>query len=530
MSRLVGNRRTGIVLIACVLLSITLVQATPDPLWVRFYNGPDNAADQSHMVVTDRAGNCYVTGLSQSLTNSTDWVTIKYLPNGSTGWVRRFDRGGAADVANALAVDPAGNIIVTGYTSLNNNNNITTVKYGPLGNHVYIREFDGPAQSDDNSYAVAVDSVGNAYVVGYVMTPNNSADWVVIKYQPNGDVAWVRTADGWGHGVDRANAVAVDRQGNVIVAGYTTNVGNNVNMGIIKYDANGNYVYVREYDGPAHEQDMAYDLALDTAGNAYITGSSIGMTNSDCLTIKYMPNGGIDWVSRYNGPADLSDAGYAIAVDNAGNAYVAGITLGTTSSADWLTIKYLPNGDTAWVRRENGWGNGNDMPNDLAVGRAGDVFVTGITTSLGGNVNIGVVRYLADGTLNWVWEYDGSSAGWDMGASVALDTSNNIFLTGITTSTGTGHDFVTIKHAAFAGTREEPQPAAVRSTVLCPSVVAGNLQLAENLRGRSLILYDAAGRKQRTLVAGNNDLQGVPPGVYFVDGGKNIRQRVVIMP
>lgn len=115
------------------------------------------------------------------------------------------------------------------------------------------------------------------------------------------------------------------------------------------------------YDGPASNDDEAHALAVDGAGKVYVTGSSYGSgTYRDYATIKYGPTGDTLWVRRYNGPANNHDLAYAIAVDGAGSAYVTGQSYGSSSNHDYLTIKYYPDGDTAWTRRYNGPTNNSD--------------------------------------------------------------------------------------------------------------------------------------------------------------------------
>jgi hypothetical protein len=517
--------------LAAVALLSSLVQASPDTAWVRRYNGPDNGGDDANMVVADQAGNSYVTGWSASMANGNDWLTIKYLPNGDTAWVRRADGWGHGDDrARALAVDDAGNVIVTGHTTNTGSNiNIATIKYDSNGNLVYVKEYDGADHGDDRALAVAVDAAGNAYVVGFITTDSAGYDWMIVKYLPNGDTAWTRSADGWGHGDDIIYDAAVDDSGNVVATGYTTGLAGNLNIGTIKSDPNGNAVYVKEYDGATHGEDAAYALAIDSAGNAYVTGASVGATSTDCVTIKYLPNGDTAWSRRYEGPANGSDYGFAIALDGAGNAIVTGYSEGATSGDDWLTIKYLPNGDTLWTRRADGWANADDVSYAVAVGRSGDCFVTGSTTSLGGNINYGTIMYRSDGSLGWVVEYDGPGAGTDIAWSVALDTAENVFVTGSSLGAATARDYATIKYAAVGGVQEDRRPL-VREHRPGASIVSGSLWLASAPAAGSLPLLDAAGRQVQRLQAGANDVSRLAPGIYFVCAGTGSARRVVILP
>ncbi|OGC75737.1 MAG: hypothetical protein A2145_05315 [candidate division Zixibacteria bacterium RBG_16_40_9] len=153
----------------------------------------------------------------------------------------------------------------------------------------------------------------------------------------------------------------------------------------IKYAPNGDSLWVRRYHGLANRYDHAKALAVDDSGNVYVTGVIDIVCydypylcyGGDYATIKYAPDGDTLWVRRYNGPGNGPDSALALSVDGSGNLYVTGSSIGSGTSADYTTIKYAPNGDTLWVRRYNGPGNGWDGANTLAVDRRGNVYVTG---------------------------------------------------------------------------------------------------------------------------------------------------------
>ena len=188
--------------------------------------------------------------------------------------------------------------------------------------------------------------------------------------------------------------------------------------------------WVARYNGPANSQDIVLALAVDDSGNVYVTGGSIGSGSDwDYATIKYAPNGDTLWVRRYNGPGNTSDVASALAVDINGNVYVTGTSYDTLSydtavPYDYATIKYAPNGDTLWVRRYNGPGNSVDYAYALAVDTSGSVYVTGSS---------GTIKYSANGDSLWFGVYGG--------IDLVIDDSGNIYLTG-----GSG-DYLTIKYA-----------------------------------------------------------------------------------
>jgi hypothetical protein len=133
----------------------------------------------------------------------------------------------------------------------------------------------------------------------------------------------------------------VDGSGNVYVTGYSYGSETDDDYATIKYDPDGNQLWVQTYNGPGNYSDYAYAIAVDGSGNVYVTGYSYGSeTDDDYATIKYDPDGNQLWVQTYNGPGNYSDYAYAIAVDGSGNVYVTGVSYGSGTDDDYATIKY----------------------------------------------------------------------------------------------------------------------------------------------------------------------------------------------
>jgi hypothetical protein len=171
------------------------------------------------------------------------------------------------------------------------------------------------------------------------------------------DTAWVRTYDGPASSYDEAAAIAVDNSGYVYVTGPSLGSGTYYDYVTIKYYPNGDTAWVRRYNGPGNGDDEAFAIAVDGSGNVSVTGYSwVSGINYDYATIRYYPNGDTAWVRRYDGPGNGADEAFAIAVDGSGNVYVTGHSYGSGTNYDYATIRYYPNGDTAWVRRYNGPG------------------------------------------------------------------------------------------------------------------------------------------------------------------------------
>jgi hypothetical protein len=258
---------------------------------VRRYNGPGNDYDEAQSIAVDGSGNVYVSGHSWSGA-SYDYATIKYYPNGDTAWVRRYN---------------------------------------------------GPGNDYDEAHAIAVDDSDNVYVTGYSTDIVTSDDYATIKYYPNGDTAWVRRYNGPGNDYDEALAIAVDDSGNVYVTGYSTDIVTSDDYATIKYYPNGDTAWVRRYNGPGNSWDEAWAIVVDGSNNVYVTGYSYGSgTFADYATVKYYPNGDTAWVRRYNGPGSSHDDAHALSVDSSGNVYVTGYSVGSGTGYDYCTIKYFP--------------------------------------------------------------------------------------------------------------------------------------------------------------------------------------------
>src|SRR4029434_9895328 len=91
----------------------------------------------------------------------------------------------------------------------------------------------------------------------------------------------------------------------------------------VKYDSFGQEQWVARYNGPGNSDDSANSIAIDSAGNVYVTGTSFGSgIDYDYATVKYDSFGQEQWVARYNGPGNSDDSANSIAIDSAGNVYV----------------------------------------------------------------------------------------------------------------------------------------------------------------------------------------------------------------
>jgi uncharacterized delta-60 repeat protein len=314
-------------------------------LWVARYEGPVVATgDGAFDIAVDGAGNAYVTGMSWG-TYWTDFATVKYNTNGVEMWVARYDgTANGIDAANAIAVDQSGNVYVTGYSDgVGSFNDFVTIKYNSSGTQQWAMRYNGPGNSWDSPEDIAVDGAGNVYVTGRSEGAGTGFDYATIKYSPSGTQLWVARYNGLTSRPDQAWALGLDAAGNVYVTGYSDWNYPDVDFITVKYDNNGNEKWWARYDGPAVGYDVAYDLAVDQAGNILVTGHDTNTDgNVDVATVKYDPNGNQLWVARHDEGVYHGDVGTAIGVDPGGNVYVTGTTYGLDSNTnDYLTLKYI---------------------------------------------------------------------------------------------------------------------------------------------------------------------------------------------
>src|SRR6185437_9098746 len=191
---------------------------------------------------------------------------------------------------------------------------------------------------------------------------------------------WTNFYDGPGHGPDIAFAEAVDTNGNVFVTGRISGLGTGYDFATIAYSGAGVPLWTNFYNGPGNADDTAVAIAIDGAGNVFITGHSAGTNGvANYATLAYSNAGLPLWTNRYEGGFGTPAA---IAVDANGNVIITGSCTPTPvrpNNSDYVTLKYSPVGTPLWTNMYNGPGGTNDTATSLAVNQAGDVFVTGFS-------------------------------------------------------------------------------------------------------------------------------------------------------
>ncbi len=246
-------------------------------LWDESFDGGSD--DHVSDLVVDGSGNAIVLGVTQNASGNGDILVIKYSGStGATAWQRVIDSGGD-DKGYGLALDAGGDVYVAGFEIPSTGADYVTLKLAAAtGASIWTKAYDGG--SDDYGQAVAIDSAGNAIVTGQSKNSAGRFVYETLKYAAaDGALLWQQTFDG---GVnDYAYLVSVDAADNAVVVGSTT-VGSQTDWKVIAYAAvDGTQLYQYGYTGSANVNDQAYATVatpdgIVVAGTATESGSQTG--------------------------------------------------------------------------------------------------------------------------------------------------------------------------------------------------------------------------------------------------------------
>ena len=344
------------------------------PLWTNYWKDVSNRLATPFRIAVDGSNSVFVAGNVSTGTGlyANDFVTIKYTSEGVPAWTNTFNGNYGAGYhyngVKGLAVDNSNDVVVTGYSTPDGSRyDYATVKYARDGVPLWTNFFNGPANLDDQPAAVAVDGTNNVFVTGYV----DSSNWATIKYSSEGVPESTNYYNGSANGFDRAYAVAIDSDGNAIVTGWSADSAGKGDYVTIKYSGNGTAIWTNVYGGT--DDDYALKVATDRDGNVIVSGFSWGgISGDDFATIKYAADGLPLWTNRYSRSSGYSsDQTRALALDSHGNVFITGMT-----ASGYTTIEYSSSGTPLWT---NNWSGYN--PTGMAVDSNDDVVVTGLSSS-----------------------------------------------------------------------------------------------------------------------------------------------------
>jgi hypothetical protein len=407
------------------------------------------------------------------------------------------------DSGVSIAVDSSGNIYTTGFFRGTADfdpgvgvTNLTAIGFADIfvskldstGALIWAKSFGGDDTIHSNS--IAVDSSGNVYTAGYfkgtadfdpgpgtanlitVSTPSVfNYDVFVSKLDSSGNFIWAKSFGG--SLLDYNNAIAVDSSGNIYTTGFFrgtadfdpgVGVTNLIAVGeedafASKLNSSGALLWAKSFGGGVTAQ--AYSITVDSSGNVYTTGEfsntadfdpGVGVTNltaagqTDAFVSKLDSTGALIWAKGFGGTT--SDSGGSISVDSSGNVYTTGYFRGTADFDPGVGVTNLTAAgyEDAFVSKLDSsgallWAKGFGLANtynygtSIAVDSSGNIYTTGIKEILiidpfSLNPNFFVLKLNSLGVLLWEKSYGGSGLDIILAKFIAVDSSGNVYTTG----------------------------------------------------------------------------------------------------
>ncbi|MGO9258510.1 MAG: SBBP repeat-containing protein [Bryobacteraceae bacterium] len=426
-----------------------------DPILVYSTLLGGSSTNSATAVAVDSTGDAYVAGFTASQNfptaspeqnfnaGSNDAFIAKFSANGSGLIYCTYLGGSADDRAYAIAVNASGDAFVAGYTtsynfplrtpiqsSLKGARNAFVAKLSPAGNTLLFSTYLGGSGSD-TAYGLALDSSGNAYVVGdttsqnfpasnFQKTNRGSQNVFVAKIGSTGSALIYSTYLG-GNSIDHGAAIAVDASGAAYLTGstfstsfpvssgaYQAKIGGGQDAFVAKLSADGNSLVYGTFlggsGGSLGYPESGQGIAVDVQGNVYVAGSTSsanfpvlgGVQTSldgwlDAFAAKFGPTGALVY-STYLGGSGMNVAN-AIAVDASGDACFAGYTMSSDLPVTSNALQSTYGGDyDAFVARLNPAGNSllylsylggssSDTATGIALDGSGNTYVAGWTLS-----------------------------------------------------------------------------------------------------------------------------------------------------
>ncbi len=439
------------------------IKFTPlgDTLWKRTKNGKGNGDDEIVAAGVDASGNVYVTGYSDE-DLSTDIRTIKYDSNGLVVWDTLYNSVDSLDDEPVeLKIDANGNCIVAGNVepdTVTGSSDFITLKYDPSGALLWAQQYSnsGAASGKDEVRGMVLGLDGNVYVTGRSFN-GTTDDFLTIKYDINsGSLVWFRSYDGTHD--DRSNCIVADHSGNIIIAGQSGN-GDNYDYRTIKYDSTGLFLWTKLYNAPLNQDDIPTAIAVDPSDNVIVTGevdtdiNSIS-TNFDFQTLKYRASDGNPfWVQRIGNVTQQDDHPNSIAIDGVGNIFITGKSdqnnAPLVSDEDFMTVMYNTNGNLQWSGAplyHAGTASGEDDVASCVIVDDTYIYVAGGAFNTTTQRDATVVKYeIATGNVVWVRNYNYEGDFNESARDIVVDANNNSYAAGYTFNQGQNLDALITK-------------------------------------------------------------------------------------
>jgi outer membrane protein assembly factor BamB len=386
-------------------------------------------------VAVDGAGFVIASGAARLSSDLRPFSVIERSPDGRPGWMQTFDVREDGQ-ANAIALDAEGNVVAAGWTL---SEPILVIKMSPLGQVLWVTRIGLPSMTGA-ARSLAVDSAGDVVIAGYLGDP--VTDFFVAKFAGgDGHELWRYALDGSARRREEtrllrtvafratssrnedvfsralafddvavpegADAVAIDRAGNVVVSGTIVNAGRSRDFTVVKLlGSTGTPVWRYTRDGGAHSLDRAFSVALDADANVVAAGylrAEPYSLNSRFTVVKLSGTSGERlWERKLHGTSATHgvqiNRAFSVAVGDDNAVVAAGFMENARTGRDFTAVKLEgASGAERWrVVVDAGSPTGffaDDLALSIIPGSHGGAFVGGV-----GSDGAGLVAKIVDGS------------------------------------------------------------------------------------------------------------------------------------
>jgi hypothetical protein len=397
--------------------------------------------------ITDASNNVYICGATVNSAGNHDILVAKYNSSGVQQWIQQYTgSGGGDDAAQEIKVDGSGNVFITGtyYANSTDSNNVITIKYNSSGVQQWVATYNGAGSRNDAGADILL--LGTDIIIGGATYSNSTDkyDFLIIKYNAAGVQQW---ATAWDYNnLNDAGYRLRNTAGGITLGGGAQSSSTNYQYCVAKFSAStGAYISnsVTGGNGPIGFSNVTA-MVSDANDNIYITGSTVN-GNYDYYTVKYNYQLVLQWSATYNGSSNLNDVANDIQVDASGNTYVTGYSTTAAQGKNIVTIKYNSAGAQQWIKSYDGFDLGEDEGCALAIGSAGQLYMTGMTMQRG-NHDYYTAKYdPSNGNLLWDITYNSQANGIDKATDITTDNTGDILVTGVTNTAGS-YRYATVKY------------------------------------------------------------------------------------
>ncbi len=344
--------------------------------------------------------------------------------------------------------DASQNVYIAGSTiNTQGNYDMLVVKLGPDGSLLWSQSYNGPGGGDDVAADVQIDANGNVYIAGsYFESATDSNNAILQKYDSGGNLLWSQTYNGTGSRND--GVVRIEFNGSFVycVGSTYTNNTDQYDFLCLKYDTSGNFQWTGVWDN-AGLVDIAIRVKVKNNKVSVAGGSQINSLNYKYAVVNFdVANGAVLNSHTSGGNQTIAfDQVTDMQVDAAGNIYITGGVMNTGQGYDFRTEMLDATLTSQWAVGYNGVANLNDMASALYIDSLGNIIVTGYTTTSAQGKDYLTIKYNASGNMQWAQTFNGTANGMDSASAVVVGGTNRIYVTG-TSFNGSSNDYYTLRY------------------------------------------------------------------------------------